>query len=202
MRSAIVLVLLGACAGSYSEADVRHLEEGVGDANTRRMATALDHAFAQKDLKEVDAPFAQSPVAKLRWDGASDVIDVQESYGYASIPGMTALEQLGTEVLDDGSDGRRVLVIKSDGGGCGGVASTAYHFGQDDAGHMWLVRLHIQWQYRTVHQSGSCGYGCGTEPPPGPTYLYAVPAGWVGFLDEDVVQEEINVTCDHMIPVP
>jgi hypothetical protein len=207
MRHAIVLVLLGACAGTYSEADVRHLEERVGDANTRRMATALDRALSSKHLEEVPAPVADHAVTKVQWsDGTIDDLAGQGyGYGYATPAHMQALEQVGTEVLDDGTAGGPVLVLGSQCGGnsCSCRHDTLYHFGQGRDGRLWLVRLHVTWQARNVHQEGSCGYGCGVPAPPEPASFYPLPAGGLaGFVDRDVIQEEVSVSCDQMIPAP
>lgn len=180
MRFALlVLVLLGACAHCPTDADVERMHRDVAVSNTRRVEQALADGMRQHALTDL-----------------ADLV-----YATEAIEGESPPEGIA-EV-----NGKVLLVVASYGGGsCDSRAPWFLKMARDHDGKVVIVRMNIEWGYRTIKKCGSCGYGCGVPSPPVPGAVYELPAKTLddvaGFVDLSVHQDIVSVDCDKPIPMP
>lgn len=114
--------------------------------------------------------------------------------------GFTAGEQ-----LVDAGDGKLGIVTPMTECSCECRPNATYDVATNAKGEIVVLRLSARQHVETVKLSGSCGEGCGTQPPPIPGSLIALPVSDPALVRiVDVVYDEytVDVTCEHPIPVP
>ncbi|MBA3547794.1 MAG: hypothetical protein H0T76_15030 [Nannocystis sp.] len=89
-------------------------------------------------------------------------------------------------------------------GNCGCMVASEHHYTQKD-GRWTVVVIMPEVEFRTVVRKGSCGEGCGQQPPPDPRRLRslgAVSPDAVEIIEQHPRKVVTLTTCTDPMPMP
>lgn len=171
------MLLIAACGGRLSEAEVADLRR-VADVRTQKaFARARADVFAKHGLTEL----------KITPAMGADVGAGLVALGADGAPPIAFVEPSCANGQSCGCDEIPILV------------------GQAKDGTTVVVRFIANYHTQTVDQSGTCGFGCGVPQPVGPSRVFQLPATTTA--QAKVVSQPYDVygvsaRCEHVIYAP
>lgn len=185
------LIAIAACASTPSQREV--------EAHNQR---AYDAAIARAQARFGGAPFEPTTWSFYSDHGRGDLDPAAAPTPLAArVTGQADSDALYRSPSGHlGFAGAACLM----GGSCGCEVGIAYRYLVRDDGRVAVVRLTPDLKTYTI-EVDSCGYGCGQQPPPMPTFVADLGVddpGQLEVIEERYRLERVVQTCDNPIPAP
>jgi hypothetical protein len=185
-RSISWLFAIGAAACGASAAS---LHEQAARDNPRARDAALARFAHGRTLAPIDLPV----IGVAPPNGQTTSTPIGDK-GLVAVPGANA----AAPALGFAED------ACASGDSCHCVVSAEYH-AWTEGDRIVIARMVPDVAIHEVKRAGSCGFGCGIQPPPPPVTIVSlgsIDPAKVEIADVHYPYDEVVETCDHPIPAP